>query len=55
MFPKKRGKVQNFDPHFDHKYRIGQKQRTSGTMVQDIRIHDMTRHNQLKGSYKVYC
>ena len=25
------------------------------TMTQDIRSHDMTRYNQLRGSHKVYC
>ena len=24
-------------------------------MAQDIRTHDMTRHNQLRGSHKIYC
>ena len=31
-----------------------QEQRTLGTMAQNIRIHVMTRHKQLKGIHKVY-
>ena len=49
---------ENGDIKQDQKAGIGQKQvkeqRTSGTMAQNIKIHDTTRHNQLRGSHKVY-